>query len=620
MTSRRWWLTSVLALIVLVPEMSQARVQAHTDLRNTTACLPLASGDLLAGTFGGLVQLDQKGHLRRLWTRLDGLPGTRVHAILKEGDKLWVGTDRGLAMMTISAGKELGLHHTVATAPIRAIARHEGRLYLGTWGQGLLQLDSRARRVARVPRLSSPPTATPQARTRVTALASFDGKLHVATAGAGLWRLESGRLRRVEASDHLPSPFVWSLATSPVSGGSHLFAGTLAGLASIDRSGRVDQLHAADLRALAIPAQGERIVLAGSYGQGLFGLAAPTGRARNMGTGSDALKRAFVNGVSLAHGTLCVGTRDGLWLGRGAEAVRRAQLLGPVSNDISALARDGQRLYVGTFDQGLSVLDTSNGRWQRITGVDRRIDALLVQGSILWAGTPRGLYRVSDHGDGRRERQVRRFGRADGLRHEHVHSLALLRDGGVLAGTGLGAVILSEGGRRVEPINVKQGLPVASVWAAAEDSEGMLWIGTSKGLYRWSRSRRRYARFSVSSGHLSDDWVTALAIDGRSIYVGTYNAGVCLLSKNKAAAGEWRSKHLGGGWINFAGLTIRTRTLYAATMKGLRSLSLDDIDKGGDTQIKFKLVDRAAPGKDVTAVLEGPGGLWIASRRGLARR
>jgi ligand-binding sensor domain-containing protein len=605
-------------LLAALPAVSQARVQAYTDLRNTSACLPLASGELLAGTHGGLVQLDQKGNLRRLWTRLDGLPGTRVHAMLKEGNRLWVGTDRGLASMIIThkaTGKELSVHCSVDSAPVRAIARHEGKLYLGTWGGGLLRLDPRAPRVVRVRLASSASSgATPEARGRVTALASFDGALHVATAGAGLWRLESERLHRVAASDHLPSLFVWSLAGT----GDHLLVGTLGGLARIDRSGRVSQLHAADVRALTAPARDDRVVLAGAYGQGLLGLAGRPVRIRSMGTGSDLLERAFVNTVGLAHGTLCVGTRDGLWLRRGAGSMRRVQLLGPTSNDISALARDGRRIYAGTFDQGLSVLDTSNGRWQRIAGVDRRIDALLVQGSILWAGTPRGLYRVSDHGDGRGERQVRRFGRADGLRHEHVHSLALLKDGGVLVGTGRGAVILSEGGRRVEPISVKQGLPVASVWAAVEDSDGLLWIGTSKGLYRWSRTRRRYERFSVSSGHLSDDWVTALAIHAGSVFVGTYNAGVCLLSKNKAAVDEWRSKHLGGGWVNFAGLTILDGTLYASTMKGLRALSLGDLDSEGRS--RFRLVERAAPGQDVTAVLGGPGGLWIASRRGLARR
>jgi len=282
------------------------------------------------------------------------------------------------------------------------------------------------------------------------------------------------------------------------------------------------------------------------------------------------------------------------------------RLAGPPSNDISALAvgADGARLYVGTFDGGLAYLE--RGIWRTIRGVDRRVDALAVQrrngSSTLWVGTSRGLYRV-------RGGAVRRFGTADGLRHQHVHSLAVLRDGSVLAGTGRGAAIIH--GDQVEPITVKQGLPVASVWAAAEDRDGSLWLGTTRGLYRWSRTLRRYTRYSVSSGHLNEDWITAVRLHEGEVYVGTYNAGVTRLTR--AADGRWTSTHVGGGWVNFAGLEVVGRTLYVASMSGLHRLSL------GERSARCERVPGAAPGRDVTAVVSGPAGqLWIASRRGLA--
>ncbi len=157
---------------------------------------------------------------------------------------------------------------------------------------------------------------------------------------------------------------------------------------------------------------------------------------------------------------------------------------------------------------------------------------------------------------------------------------------------------------------------MASVWAALEDRQGGLWLGTSRGLYHWSRALRRYTRYSVSSGHLTDDWVTALTLHDDALYVGTYNAGVSRLTRD--AEGQWTSAHLGGGWVNFAGLSVVGKTLYAACMSGLYQRPLET--KAGD-KILFTRLPRAAPGRDVTAVEPGPKGqLWVASRRGLALR
>ena len=576
--------------------------RALTNLDDVQACLPLAGDTLLLGTAGGLLLASDDGGEQRVWTRLDGLPGTRIHALLREGQTIWIGTDGGLARMDLTSQQT---RLVARCAPVRAIARHRGKLVVGTWGDGALQLTGRRLTALSAPNVAARRDPATRARRRITALISAGGELHLGTAGAGLWKLTAGR-RLVRHEANLPSPFVWSLAL--VKGELHV--GTLAGLVRISPRS-AEMLGPADGRALSVGHRGALLV--GSYGEGLR-LLAGRGRLKpapgwaNLGNGS------FVNTISTASGATCVGTRAGAWVKRGAAAARRVTLTGPPSNDISALAADGARLYVGTFDGGLAALE--RGRWRSIRGVDRRVDVIAVQRApaggeaTLWVGTPRGLYRL-------RGGSVRRFGRADGLRHQHVHALAVLRDGALLAGTARGVVIVR--GDTVEPITVKQGLPVASVWAAVEDRQGGLWLGTSRGLYHWSRALRRYTRYSVSSGHLKEDWVTALTLHDDALYVGTYNAGVSRLTRD--AEGQWSAAHLGGGWVNFAGLSVVGKTLYAACMSGLYSLPLEPRASEAGSTARFVLVPRAAPGRDVTAVTPGPQGtLWVASRRGLALR
>ena len=116
----------------------------------------------------------------------------------------------------------------------------------------------------------------------------------------------------------------------------------------------------------------------------------------------------------------------------------------------------------------------------------------------------------------------------------------------------------------------------------------------------------------MASGLLRDDWITALTVRGASVFVGTYNGGVTRL--------EWTAgqtfvlgEHLGGGYVNTAGMLVDAQTLYVATMDGLLARPLQK-------DAAWRLVANAAPGRDVTGVLASTDGFWIASRRGILHR
>ncbi len=91
-----------------------------------------------------------------------------------------------------------------------------------------------------------------------------------------------------------------------------------------------------------------------------------------------------------------------------------------------------------------------------------------------------------------------------------------------------------------------------------------LWLGTTTGLYRGHAGDVEWQRFAGVTGALQNDWVTALAVHGGKLYVGTYSGGIVRLVGTAAT-------QVAPGWVNPGGLTLVGDRLYAATQDGLRA-------------------------------------------------
>jgi ligand-binding sensor domain-containing protein len=575
-----------------------------TDVRDVRACLPLDGGAVLAGTGGGLLLVRADGTVRAPWTALDGLPETRVHALLREGERVWIGTEAGLARGRLR-DDDLVVERTIAGNPVRAILRHEGALFAATWGGGIVRVDEKRSRFVAI--LSG--------ETRFSALAAHQGTLFAGGA-SGLVRVDEGKALPVAGS---PGS-IWTLASH----GGLLWIGGLGGLASL-AEGRLGLAHDADVRAL-LPA-GDAL-LAGTLGQGV--LEVRDGAVQPL---PELAQAPLVQAAGAAGETRCVGGPDGLFVQRGAgarwEAIRVPEL---ASNDVSALARDGERLWIGSFDRGLSFLERGRVTRIRDTAIDDKVNGLAVEarpeGARVWVATARGLSVLEPRAG---SPKVTRYGELDGLPAADVHAVVALSAGGVLAGTARGAVIVRDG--QVTALGEKRGLPPGAVWAVAEGAHGALLLGTSRGLLMGTAESRGvvdrgapprdvsgvasdggpppapWLLLSMASGDLEDDWVTALASRGKTLYVGTYNAGVTAVTMDGDGLA---SEQLGGGYVNFGGLLVRGRTLFAATMNGL-------LMRPATGEGTWKSAPRAAPGRDVTALAPDGDRLWVASRRGLSR-
>lgn len=563
-----------------------ARV-AHTSTSQAYDCAA-HGGEFLVATDGGLLAIDGAGAARARWTAVDGLPATRIQVIAVAPDgALWLGTEAGVARVEVVGG-ELTVRESIATEPVRAIAWQDKRMIAATWGGGVVAIGrGRARRIA--PRGGRPD----KTRDRATSLVVHDGAVYVGTAGAGLFRIDRNQLVSVKVGQG-PS-WIWSLASHR----GRLWLGAMDGLYEL--AGDAAHLVAtADVRDLA--ADGERLVAA-TFGDGIAEV-----RGGALAPRRDWPRDArFVYSLALGDQARCAATHDGTWVtaSTGAKSgmlVRAAALAGPPSNDISALAVQGDRLWVATFDRGIA--SYRRGVWSAVADdrIDPKVNALAIDADgALWIATASGVAVM--RGD-----RVTRLGKTDGMPARMALSLSPLSGGGMLVGTSRGAVAFRDG--RAISLAAKQGLDTGNVWAVCQDDDGAIWLGTTKGLYRGRLDAPdRFVRFSVSTGHLADDWVMALEIEGRTLWAGSYKGGVVRLSWTEGAAlADVTTSQLGGGWINPGGLARIAGKLYAATMDGLAS--------GDGARAEWKATG-AALGRDTTAVARQGKTLWVASRRGL---
>jgi hypothetical protein len=597
--------TAVLALCGAIASAMPAALWAstaradeiHTGLAPVHACLPVpvTGGEMsfLAATDGGLVRVDARGKVRAVWTALDGLPGTRVRALARDRGALWLGGESGLARVRVGdrldtpgAARALDVLERHQSAPVHAIARAGDALYVGTWGGGVMRLGKRGlvpvASDARAGNTGAVPASVSQPHARVTSLAELDGAL-VAGTWDGVYRIEGDRVR----AHALAGTLVWSLLA--VDGA--LWIGTVDGLYLMTQA-QPRRLAGGDVRGLA---RGVGGIVAAHFGDGVQAFAGSAWRSMNA-PATAAHAQAYAEDA----GAACIAAHDGLWIRPTATASwQRAELDGPPSSDIAAVAADGERLWVGTFDQGLAVYE--HGHWRTIESqlIDAKINALAVSDGRLWVATAHGLSVIA--GD-----QITRLDERDGLPSAHILSVAPLRAGGVIVGTTRGAARVTAGS--ISLLGEKQGLANVNVWAVAEARDGWLWLGTTKGLYRVGPKNQRQ-RLSVASGHLQDDWVMAIAPRGSSMWIGTYKGGVTRL--DPTAEKTYQATQISSGWINPGGLTWHGDMLHAATMDGHVYIN---VARG-----EALLVAHPAqpPGRDTTAIAFQGNRLWIASRRGL---
>lgn len=229
------------------------------------------------------------------------------------------------------------------------------------------------------------------------------------------------------------------------------------------------------------------------------------------------------------------------------------------------IATVGDYIWVGT-DRGLSVYALASSRWRHelTIGDDKEpvpLTAIASVGDTVFAGTlGHGLWR--DGGDG--------WNRIEGaLPGLFITALQVVDDTLWIGTIDLGLVSLDLDSGAVRGFDeINPDLGPQNVTEIVPDAAGSLWITTfGAGVYRWQPRVNRVTHFSAAGGALPDDWVLSGAAGEHGMYFGTFGGGVARYSQPE---GVWSviSLHHGLPSLNVAVVTSARDSIYFGTLGG----------------------------------------------------
>ncbi len=468
------------------------------------------------------------------------------------------------------------------------LALGSGRVLLGTERQGLLVFDGQ--RLAEFhSRLNTE---------QITALAGGDGNLWIGTLRNGAFHYRAGQLEQLVAA--LPDPQVLSITVE----GDAAYVGTALGVVEF-RGGQRLRTLADGFFARALALHGENLQV-GTEDEGIVDVPLQSwpGPRVPADTGpppGPILRLANLEGAAYAVSDDAIYRYD-------TASKRWTSVLtaGPAllaDRNVSSLALSGGRLWIGYFDHGLDVVDSSLEHT-----VHHESDTLFCINRIVAdtehqrtaVATANGLVLFDS---GAEPRQV--MGRKDGLLADHVTDVAF-RAGGMVVATPAGLSFVDRAG--VRSLYAFHGLVNNHVYTVATEGAQVV-AGTLGGLSVLYNDTVR-TNYTTANSHLKLNWITALARMGDGWFAGTYGAGVLRLN----ASGDWSAfPDLNGGLVvNPNAMVVSGSQLYAGTLD--RGLFVFDSATGRWTNPAAGL-----PSRNVTALAAGNGYIYVGTDNGLVR-
>ncbi len=510
--------------------------------------------------------------------------------------ELWIGT--GGAGVLIYDGQKLmqmlpaepGRRKISAILPLS-----NGYVLLGTPKNGLYITDGKHLKLLH-----------PQfAYTEVTALAGDEDEIWVGTRREGVWRWRAGEAIQFKAE--LPDPQVLSLYADA----GRAWAGTPLGVAEF-ANGQFRRPLAEGVFAQSLLARSGSLFI-GTVDEGVVSvpLTAHTMHANLLAQPSPSLLQGE-NVTALADTGIDVLAIAGSNVTRlpSAEPVIATTDEALSAGHISALLVDSRgRLWIGYFDRGLDLL--GQGSSPRLRHIEddlvfcvNRIKEDPRQDRIVVAAA-NGVA-VFDAAAELRET----FTGKNGLASSYVSDLLFqpndsASESTLLIATPAGITFVEQGS--ISTLSAFQGLVNNHVYTLAARDRTLL-AGTLGG-FSVLQNGSVSSNFTTANSSLRQNWITASAVAGNDIYLGTYGSGVIRVRRDLTFTSfkEFAKQRIE---INPNAMVTTDRAIYAGTAgQGLAVL------RAGEERWHF--IQAGLPSLNVTALAARNGVLYVGTDNGL---
>lgn len=296
----------------------------------------------------------------------------------------------------------------------------------------------------------------------------------------------------------------------------------------------------------------------------------------------------------------------------------RYDIPGRSQSGVYCLEEENQETIVfGSKEGGLFRFNKKTGRIEAFPGetgtlpVARRISK--VGKEELWIGTESGLY-IYDTRSHNLELILQDLSEKTSISSNAIRSLCEDNEGGIWIGTYMGGVnytsIEQNFITQYCPSVAPDGLHAKVIREFAESENGVLWFGTEDdGLYRFDPVSKDFRNWNSKGGKLPWHNVSAIALDGNSLFIGLQRNGICVMDIVSCSIIHYPDK-AGTPDNIYAIYKDRSGIFQVGTRNGLVQFNPEDGSFSRDSSID--------PQAAVYDIMEDHlGKLWLATWEGL---